>query len=233
MNEKLYPIVILAGGLAKRLRPLSENIPKSLLNINGEPFIYHQLRLLKSNRIENVVICVGHLGEKIEETVGDGKKFGLNITYSYDGPKLLGTAGAIKNALPLLRDKFFVIYGDSYLLCDFHLIQTSYEKQNKIALMTVFQNKSHWDTSNVEFSNGKILKYNKRNLRPTMEHIDYGLGVFSAKAFNDVSSDISYDLAELYKQLLEQDQLAAYEVTERFYEVGSFAGIKEITNVVC
>lgn len=228
MKSDLFQVVILAGGLATRLRPMTETIPKSLVDVNGEPFIAHQLRLLKHHGIRDILMCVGYLGEQLIEVIGDGKEYGVNIAYSFDGPKLLGTAGAIKQAMPLLQDTFFVLYGDSYLPCDYQAVQDAYVKSQKLALMTVFKNSGQWDTSNVEFADGQILVYDKKNKTERMQYIDYGLGVFNKQAFNQLPSHEPYDLALLYQNLLAEQQLSAYEVKERFYEAGSFAGIKEL-----
>jgi N-acetyl-alpha-D-muramate 1-phosphate uridylyltransferase len=223
----LLPIAILAGGRATRLRPLTETVPKSLLELNGEPFVVHQLRLLRANGIPRVVLCIGHLGALIQRRLGNGQRFGIQVDYSFDGPTLLGTAGAIKKALPELGDSFFVMYGDSYLLCDYAAIAHGFETSNKPGMMTVFRNRGKWDTSNVEFEEGKILAYSKTNRAPTMHHIDYGLGVFRTSAFDKVPVGRPYDLAELYSDLLRRGQLAAYEVKKRFYEIGSAAGLRE------
>lgn len=232
MKKKLYSAVILAGGLATRLQPLSHSIPKSLVEIHGEPFIAHQLRLLSRNGIDQVVLCLGHLGEQILDYVGDAKLFGLQVSYSFDGKNLLGTAGAIKKALPLLTDNFFVLYGDSYLLCNYQEIQAAYEKDNKNALMTVFCNQGQWDKSNVEFVDGKIIAYDKTRSSEKMHHIDYGLGILNKKVFSHIAHGEQYDLAQLYQELLKQQQLAAFEVKERFYEIGSFSGIEELKNLL-
>jgi len=224
----MFPVVILAGGLATRLQPLT--IPKALIEINREPFIVHQLRLLQRNGIKKVVLCVGYLGKMIKDLVGDGAQFGLEVDYSFDGSKLLGTAGAIKKALPKLSDNFFVMYGDSYLTCDFAKVQESYLAQKKQALMTVFHNEGQWDVSNIEYCDGRIIKYDKQDLTPVMHHIDYGLGIINQDAFVYVPENEVFDLAKLYQLMLQQNQLAAFEVKERFYEIGSFNGIKELEN---
>lgn len=223
----MLSVAILAGGLATRLRPITEKIPKSLVDLNGEPFIAHQLRLLHSKGIRRVVLCVGFLGEKIREVIGDGNSFGLQVDYSFDGEKLLGTAGAIRKALPLLGPAFFVLYGDSYLVCDYHAVEQEFAAQKKLALMTVFCNEGKWDGSNVEFSNGRLLAYDKKNWTPRMHFIDYGLGVFSEEAFQQVPAGEARDLAQLYMDLLGEGQLAGMEVRERFYEIGSPAGLQE------
>lgn len=225
---KMCDVVILAGGLATRLRPVTETVPKALIHINGEPFIYHQLRLLAQHGISRVVMCVGYLGEMIEAEIGDGSRFGVRVDYSYDGDVLLGTAGAIKQALPLLSEAFFVLYGDSYLSCDYAAVQKYFLRTGKQALMTVFQNEGRWDTSNVEFRDQTLVAYDKKNRTERMQYIDYGLGMFHQSAFAQVPDQTVYDLANLYQELLQNDELAGYEVTQRFYEVGSFTGIKEL-----
>ena len=209
------------------MRPITETVPKSLLELNGEPFVVHQLRLLHSKGIRRVVLCVGHLGEIIQLVVGDGAALGLQVDYSFDGPTLLGTAGAVKNAMPKLGDSFFVLYGDSYLPCDYAAIARSFESSGKLAKMTVFRNEGKWDASNVEFEAGEILSYSKTNRTPRMHYIDYGLGVFRAEAFETVPAGKPCDLAELYTELLRRRQLAAFEVHERFYEIGSPEGLRE------
>lgn len=207
---------------------MTETIPKSLVDVNGEAFIVHQLRLLKRQGIRNILVCAGYLGEQIVDVIGDGSQFGIKIGYSFDGPQLLGTAGAIKQAMPLVQDNFFVLYGDSYLSCDYQSVQNAFVAGQKLGLMTVFRNLGQWDTSNVEFTQGQILVYDKKNKTERMHYIDYGLGLFNKRAFDQVPAGEPYDLAMLYQKLLAEQQLSAFEVTERFYEAGSFAGIKEL-----
>lgn len=218
---------ILAGGLATRLRPLTETIPKSLVDVNGEPFIAHQLRLLRQNQIERVVLCVGHLGEEIQEMIGDGARFDLQVEYSFDGPQLIGTAGALKRALPLLPDDFLVLYGDSYLDFDYQAAWRAFQASNKLSLMTVFANEGRWENSNVEYDGVRIISYDKQNATRHMRYVDYGLGIFKKEAFDFVPSRQPHDLAQLYQDLLKQNQLAAFEVRNRFYEIGSVSGLQE------
>ena len=227
MNTITDPIVILAGGLATRLRPVTATTPKALLTIHGKPFIDHQLQLLYRQGIRQVVLCVGYLGEMIQDFVGDGSRFGLDVQYCFDGPVLLGTGGAVKRALPLLGQHFMIINGDSYLPCDIQLVQSAYQRSHQLALMTVFRNSNQWDNSNVEFAQGKIVAYDKIKRTPRMQYIDYGLGVLNREAFANVPEQQPYDLASLYQSLLRQNQLAGYEVEQRFYEVGSFSGIED------
>jgi N-acetyl-alpha-D-muramate 1-phosphate uridylyltransferase len=228
----MLPVAILAGGLATRLRPITERIPKALVEINGEPFIAHQLRLLYARGIRRVVLCVGYLGEMVRQFVREGQAFGLEVKYSFDGPVLRGTAGAIHEALPLLGRAFFVLYGDSYLPCDYAGVEEAFVRSGKMGLMTVFRNDGQWDSSNVEFAAGRILAYDKRNPTPRMRYIDYGLGVFERHAFEALAPDSVYDLATIYQDLLAGDELAAYEVEERFYEIGSADGIEALSRAL-
>ncbi|HEY6337095.1 MAG TPA: sugar phosphate nucleotidyltransferase [Candidatus Sulfotelmatobacter sp.] len=220
----MLPVAILAGGLATRLGPLTETVPKSLIAIKGEAFVAHQLRLLQGSGIQHVILCVGHLGQMIERAIGNGADFGVKVEYSYDGATLLGTAGAIRNALPKLGKSFFVMYGDSYLACDYAAVEQEFWRRGKSGLMTVFRNDGQWDSSNVEFEEGRILAYSKKNRTVRMRHIDYGLGVFRAEAF---AGTRAADLADVYAEVLEANDLAGVEVHERFYEIGSPAGLKE------
>ena len=215
-----------------RLRPLTETIPKALIELNGEPFAFHQLRLLRRRGIEEVVYCVGYRGDQIADAVGDGARFGIRVQYSFDGPDLLGTGGALKMAIPLLGRQFFVLYGDSFLDCDYAAVEYAYRGSGKAALMTVFKNEGRWGASNVEFSNGRLLVYSKVRRNPRMLHIDYGLGVLAASCLDTVPSDEPTDLATIYERLAAADELAAFEITQRFYEVGSFAGLQELADIL-
>jgi NDP-sugar pyrophosphorylase family protein len=229
MSAAVLPVAILAGGLATRLRPLTETIPKALVDVNGEPFIAHQLRLLRTNGIDDVLICAGYLGEKIEAFVGDGTRYGVRVRVLFDGPRLLGTAGALVAARPYIdADAFFVLYGDSYLPCDYAAVQRAFQRQGQPALMTVYRNEGRWDESNVEFSDGRIVTYSKRARTPQMGYIDYGLGVLATGALDGVPPGQPYDLALLYESLVAHNALAAFEVDDRFYEIGSVAGLSEL-----
>jgi MurNAc alpha-1-phosphate uridylyltransferase len=200
------------------------------VEVAGEPFAYHQLRALRAAGIQKVVFCLGYRGEQVAEAIGDGKRFGLEVDYAYDGSVLLGTAGAIAQARTKLGDAFFVLYGDSYLTVDYQAVERCYLASGKPALMTVFRNEGQWDTSNVEFDGANIASYSKIDLTPEMRHIDYGLGVFQAALFDDVPSDRPSDLADIYAKLAVEGRLAAFEATERFHEIGSFAGIDDLAD---
>jgi NDP-sugar pyrophosphorylase family protein len=221
------PVAVLAGGLATRLWPMTQSIPKSLVDVAGKPFAVHQIELLKRAGVGQIVYCIGYLGEMVREELGDGSRFGLRISYSEDGPRALGTGGAVRRALPLLGPAFFVLYGDSYLKCEYGAVEEAFRASGKKGLMTVLRNEDRWDRSNVVFEEGRILRYDKKERDARMKHVDYGLGVLSAGAFDQYPWDKALDLATVYQDLLGVGDLAGFEVSERFYEVGSAAGLEE------
>jgi len=226
----MLPIAILAGGLATRLRPVTETIPKSLIQVAGKPFIFHQLDYLRQQGINTVVLCIGYLGEMIQEFVGDGSRWGMHVNYSLDGPVLLGTGGALRQALPLLGKHFFILYGDSYLPINFSDVEKTYAASCKKGLMTVLKNQNRWDKSNVEFDAGQIIEYNKSVIRPQMHYIDHGLGIMHSSVLQAYPARQSFDLSKVYNDLSIAGELAGYEVFERFYEIGSHQGIADTQN---
>jgi len=232
VTREPLPVAILAGGLATRLLPLTGTVPKALMDINGEPFIVHQLRLLRRSGIERVVLCLGYLGDSIRDAVGDGHRFDLQVDASFAGPRLLGTAGALRKAAALLGPAFFVLYGDSYLQCEYASVQQAFEHSGRLGLMTVYQNDGRFDRSNVELANGQIVAYEKHARTARMRYIDYGLGILDSRALDIVPEDGEYDLASLYADLLRRNELAAYEVGERFYEIGSLEGLESLRRLL-
>ena len=226
-SSDIPPLALLTGGLATRLGTLTAHVPKSLLPVAGEPFIAHQLRLLAGQGIRNIVICTGHFGEQIERFVSDGHRFGCLVRYSNDGSALLGTGGAIRKALPWLGSCFWVMYGDSYLTAPFAPALDTFRASGQPALVTVYANANRWDTSNVLFVEGKVLCYDKNGQQPGMQHIDYGLGLFSAEIFQQWPAGCAFDLARLQSRLVDKGLMAGHEVFERFYEIGSLAGLQE------
>ena len=221
------PVAILAGGLAARLRPVTDTIPKALVEVAGRPFAVHQIELLRAQAIREVVWLVGYRADQIEAALGDGGRWGMRFTYVHDGPVLLGTGGAIRRALPQLGSAFFVMYGDAYLECDFADVERAFTACGQSALMTVYRNDGKFDSSNVEFANGRIIRYDKQSRTPAMRYIDWGLGVFKANAFDGYPLEQPLDLATVYQDLLDRGQLAGYEVARRFYEIGSPSGISD------
>jgi len=227
-----YPVAILAGGLSSKVPPITEKIPKVLVPVVGKPFLAHQLELLRKQGIRKVVVCLGYLGEMVEKDFGDGRDYGIEIQYSFDGPKLLGTGGALRQALPKLGEKFFVLYGDSYLTTPFAPIAEFFEHSGKCGLMTVYRNEGQYDTSNVVFHGGEIAVYDKKLWITEMQHIDYGLSLFHSSVFEKHPEGQAFDLADVMKELVAEHDLAGFEVPERFYEIGSHAGLAELESLL-
>ena len=228
MSPADLPVAILAGGLATRLRPITEKVPKLLIEVAGEPFFSHQIRLLRAAGLKNLVLCVGYLGEKIVDLYGNGEKWGVNIAYSFDGPKLLGTGGALIRALPHLGDAFYVLYGDSYLPIDYLAVGRQFIDAGTAGLMTVYENADLYDQSNVWYERGQIKVYDKKNRVPSMRHIDYGLSAFRASAFVGYPHDTIVDLSDVQRDLAATGQLTGCEIKQRFFEIGSLAGLNEL-----
>lgn len=226
----MLPVAILAGGLATRLHPITNNIPKALVEVAGKPFIVHQLELLCAYGIKEVVLCVGYLGKMVQEIIGDGEQFGVHVNYVFDGVPLLGTGGALRNALHLLGEKFLVLYGDTYLDCDYAAVVEAFIASKKQGLMTVLHNQNRWDRSNVLFENGRIICYDKKNPTAKMEHIDYGLGALHTIVFKHYPSNSVIDLATIYQDLVQKNEMAGFEVQNRFYEIGTPSGLEETRN---
>ena len=220
------PIAVLAGGLATRMQPATSSVPKSMLEIAGEPFIAHQLRLFRREGVERVVLCLGYLGEQVAAFVTNGGHYGLQAAYSYDGAVLLGTGGALRQALPLLGDEFLVTYGDSYIDIPFRPVVDAFRAASTSGLMTVFHNAGRWDTSNIEFADGRIIDYSKTPT-PRMTYIDFGLTMLSASTLATFAEGEAFDLADVYRRLVVEGRMAGFEVDRRFYEIGSPAGRAE------
>jgi NDP-sugar pyrophosphorylase family protein len=227
------PIAVLAGGLATRMRPLTAEFPKALIEVAGEPFIAHQLRLFAREGIRSVKLLVGYCWEQIEFFVGDGSRFGVKVDYIVDGPTLLGTGGAVRRALDRLGPEFLVTYCDSWLDAPYAPVVEAFHASGRPALMCVFRNENRWDASNVQFENGVIRCYSKKLRLSEMHHIDWGLGMLKASAVATRPPDEPWDLAELYEELSTSGRLAGYEMTRRFYEIGSFAGLDETNRLLC
>ena len=221
----LPTVCILAGGLGTRLGARVSEVPKPLLEVAGEPFLMHQLRLLADHGAREVVLCVGYLGEQIEAAIGE-ERFGISIAYSYDGPGLDGTLGAIRRGRTLLGERFLVLYGDTYLRVDYGAAAAAWERSRLPAMMTVLRNDGRWDASNVLFGRDRVLAYDKRMPTPQMHWIDYGLGGLTATALERVSPDET-DLATLYTELSRRGELFGFEASERFHEIGSPQALAE------
>jgi NDP-sugar pyrophosphorylase family protein len=225
MAYELPPICLLAGGLGTRLGATVRDTPKPLLNVAGEPFLIHQLRLLAHHGAARVVLCVGYLGELIEQRIG-ASQFGIDITYSYDGPRPIGTLGAVRKAAPELGDRFLILYGDTYLRLDYRAVAGEWEDSGLPAMMTVLRNEGQWDVSNACFDGRRVTTYDKRAPVPKMRWIDYGLGGLRSQML-DLLPETADDLSDLYHELAGRGELFGFEATERFFEIGTPASLAE------
>ena len=219
-------VAILAGGLATRLGDLTRDRPKSMIEIEGKPFLEYKLDLLRRSGVKNIALCLGHAGEQIEKHFGNGSKFGISIKYSFED-KLLGTAGALKKAEALLDDTFFSMYGDSYIFVDISHVISYFKSQNKLALMTVYKNYDQYDRSNTVVKGNLVKKFSKKEKTRDMVYIDYGAIILRKEALKMIPDSQFYSLDDLLPRLIEMDELLAFEVRERFYEIGSPQGLKE------
>jgi NDP-sugar pyrophosphorylase family protein len=229
-DTALPPVCILAGGLGTRLGERVRTVPKPLLEVAGEPFLVHQLRLLAAHGAREIVLCVGYRGEQIERVVGP-ERFGLRIVYSFDGPTPVGTLGAIRKARALLGERFLVLYGDTYLRIDYAAVAEDWRHSGLPATMTVLRNDGRWDVSNVDYADGRILAYDKERPDPRMRWIDYGLGGLEQRALDLAPAD-AQDLATLYGRLARAGLLHGFQAHERFYEIGTPAALAETDAVL-
>ena len=220
-------MVILAGGLGTRLRPLTSEVPKALIPIGGKPFLHHQIDLLKRRGIRDIVLCVGHLGDRVKDYFGDGRWLGVRIKYSEEESQLLGTAGAIKNAEPLLSDEFFLMYGDSYLMIDYREVMRYFRRFDRLGLMVVWRNVDRFERSNVMVEGNLVTAYNKDQKSPDMVYINYGLSVLRKEALAFIPAGRPFSQEDFYQILIDQGELLAFEVEQRFYEIGSPKGLEE------
>jgi N-acetyl-alpha-D-muramate 1-phosphate uridylyltransferase len=221
--------VILAGGLATRMRPHTLHTPKAMIEVRGRPFIAWQLEKIAASGYSDVVLCVGHLGDRLRDFVGNGGHFDLSVRYSDDGPRLLGTAGALRQALPLLAQTFLVTYGDSYLPFDYSAPLRDLDSQaDALATMSVFPNSGRWDESNTAISGQRVLRYEKGQKDPALDHIDYGALALRREVIAALSPGQPHGLDAIQSRLANAGKLRAYPTEERFYEIGSPAGLKDL-----
>ena len=221
-------MVILCGGLATRLGNLTKDIPKSMIEIEGKPFLEYQIENLINHSFEDILLCVGHLSEKIVSYFGDGKDFGIDIKYSHDGDKPLGPIGALKNADPLLEDLFFIMYGDSYLLVDFQKVYTNFMQDNKLGMMVVYKNYNEFDKSNITIKDDIVAGYGEKDA----EYIDYGTSILRKNALDIVPKKTIYSTKQFFSDLIRKKELLAFEATKRFYHIGTPEALEEFRNYI-
>jgi len=221
-------IAIICGGLATRLGSLATNIPKSMIDIDGKPFLEQQIEMLKKHNITDIVLCVGHLSDKIEDYFGNGDKFGVNIKYSQDGAKALGPIGAIKNAESLLDDVFFIMYGDSYLSVDFQKAYSFFKEHDKLGLMVVYKNNDKYDKSNLVIKDNMVVGYREKEA----VYIDYGTSILRKKALDLVPKNTMYSTGQFFSDLISKKELLAFEAEKRFYHIGNPDALEELRSFI-
>jgi NDP-sugar pyrophosphorylase family protein len=203
-----------------------------MIPVAGRPFLEHQFRLLCSQGLTDILLCVGYLGEQIQEHFRDGAEFGMNITYSWEKDRLLGTAGCLKNAEPFLKDEFIVTYGDAYLLLDYQDVIHAHQRSSCEGTMVVYRNENRYDRSNVIVNDNKVSFYSKVEDRPGMVYIDYGVTVLHRDSLRFVPSGSPCGLEVVHQSLIQVEQLHAYETSQRFYEIGSLSGLTELQQLL-
>lgn len=225
--------VILAGGLGTRLSGVSGSVPKTLMPVGGRPFAEHQLMWLANGGITEVVYCIGYGGGQIRSHVGEGQRFGLDISYVDEGSQLRGTGGALRLALEegVLQESFFVLYGDSLLDLNLRDVRNRYRASECAGLMTVYRNGGQFARSNAAFD-GAVVTYDKRNPTADMEWIDYGLMVLSHAAIAGVAPDTVVDLCDVLKDLSDRGDLAGFEAEVRFFEIGTPEALAELEDAM-
>jgi N-acetyl-alpha-D-muramate 1-phosphate uridylyltransferase len=222
-------VAILAGGLATRLGARTRDIPKALLPIAGRPFLAWQLEALRRSGFSEVVLCISHLGGQIRDFLGAGAAFGVTVAYSEDGPKLLGTGGALRRALPVLAPRFLVTYGDSYLPFDYSAPLRDLEAHPEASgTMSVFENVGAWDQSNTEVRGESVVRYQKQGQDAALRYIDYGAIALRRDIIAARSADFAFGLDLVQSELAQIGKLRAYAAPERFYEIGSELGIRDL-----
>lgn len=233
-NSKLenVPFLLLVGGLGTRLGEHSQGKPKTMVDVGGEPFLAHLLKLLKREGVTKVILLTHYLEEQIKDFVKGGDDFGLSVAYSADEQNSLGTGAAIAKALPLVESDFAVMYGDSYLDISMSPVYSAFKRLDNEGLMTILENKNQWQPSNVEFdaSSEKVVKYNKAQNDEKMHYIDYGLSFFNRPAFEkhlDKISEETFDLGHIFQSMASSSKLSGYPVHQRFYDVTNLESLIE------
>lgn len=217
--------VILAGGLGTRLRPLTLSMPKPMVQILGRPFLDYELCYLRKNGFDEFVICIGYKGDAIRNYFADGREFSVSIQYSEDGPTQLGPAGALKSASPLLADEFMVTYGDSFLRIDYQGFENAFHLSERLGMMSVLENYNQFGKSDLVVKHGLVTEFNKEKQSDEMKWINYGATLLRKKALDAIPNYQSYGEEQFYNQLIARKELAAFEVRDRFYEIGTPAGL--------
>jgi N-acetyl-alpha-D-muramate 1-phosphate uridylyltransferase len=224
-------IVIMAGGLGTRLRPLTYDIPKPMIPIHGKPYLWYQLDYLKKYHLNHILILAGYLGQQIENYFGNGSELDIKIQYSFESEPM-GTGGGLKFAAPLLEDEFMVIYGDSFLPIDLSDLIKTYRFMKSTGLLVVYDNR--FGDSNVKNNvaidgNNLILKYQKNTDDDSLNYVESGISVFNKSICELIPANKKTSLEEeIFPKLIDNKKLKAYITTQRFYDIGTPDRLKTI-----
>ena len=225
-------VVILAGGLATRLRSITNKISKSMIRINEKPFLEYQIELLKKNNLTDILLCIGHLGGQIKDYFGNGKNWGVRLSYSKEKENLLGAGGALKKAESLVEDEFFVMYGDSYLILDYQEIADYFHNFDKQGLMVVYKNYNQFDKSNLIVENGLVKLYDKEGVNSKIVYIDEGISILKKEILSDFPPHTPFPLDRIFQRLISKKEFLAFETKQRFYEIGSRQGLNDFKKLI-
>ena len=220
---KKYDAIILCGGKGNRIKKITQFKPKCLINFYGKHFLFYQLNYLKKNHINNVILSVGYKAKFNKNYIENNINF-LNVKVVNDGKKLLGTGGAINKSVKFLKNHFYVIYGDSYLNFELKNLKSPY----KISTMAIYKNQDKYDKSNVERKKLNFITYDKSKKNKKYDYIDYGVSYLKKKFFENLKKNSRFDLSDLLEKISKNNKLKGYVVKKRFYEIGSYNGIKTI-----
>lgn len=227
-------VVILAGGMGTRIQSVAGNLPKALVPVANKPFVFHQLDLLREHGLKKILILAGYRSDMIKQALGDGSSTGFHIQIISENPdRLLGTGGALVNAIDHLDEAFMVMYGDSYLPVDYRQIIQWFQNQSRPAMMSVFHNAGQWDQSNVRVDGDRVAYYRKNAPAGSVDYIDYGLSIFRKDIIRRYQhAAMPLDMASIMYDLVDSRELAAYEVSQRFYEIGKPEGWAELDSLL-
>lgn len=225
-------VVILAGGLGTRLRPLTYEIPKPMVPVKGRPFLEHQIKMLKKNGLSDFVLCVGYLGDKIKKYFKNGESLGINILYSEEKIPL-GTGGALKNAKDLLEKEFLLVYGDSFLDIDYNNLTLFFSQKGRLGITVAFANSPKIAPNNTELNdNGEIVSYNKKE-EGRANCVEAGVHIFNKGILDLIPSDKTFSLEEsLLPILIQKKELAGYLTSQRYYDIGTFERISNFKRIL-
>lgn len=224
--------VIVAGGLGTRLRPITYEVPKSMVRVNGKPFLEHQIQRLESGGIKTLLLCIGYLGEQIREYFGDGSRFGVNIKYSVE-EKPLGTGGALKNAEKELEKEFILLNGDTVTQVDYKKLMEIHKSSGKTGLVLLYDNSERIAANNISLGkDGLVTAYSKKS-SIGMTHVDAGVYVFNKKVLSLIPKNRKVSLeAEIFPKLIKQKELLGCKTKQRFYDMGTPERLKKMEEIL-